>query len=192
MGKIVHSRSMEDRSLAIGPGAPAHIYHSVYRRPFWRIARRYTMSCVTAFSLSCPRSNVINGTRRTPYTLLVYDRVVFLSVPRCYTFDASHRRSPFYFSWSNITRSLSIGSSAATSIIKHAYVFRRYLFSLLFARKVWYHRPLLFVPFSIIIWSTVPPCFILSVLCPVPVVPCYFFYRSKLYFLIPLFLLLAH
>lgn len=124
----VDSKLIGGRSISGDcPGAPCAYLSWHLSMSVWRIARRCMMSCIAAFSLSCPRSNVINGTKRTPCTLLVYDCIVFLSFPRYYTFNASHRRSPFYFSWSNISRSLSIRSSAPKSIIRH--MFHRYLFS---------------------------------------------------------------
>lgn len=66
--------------------------------------------------------------------LLVYDRIVFFSIPRCCTFNASRQRSPFYFSWSNIARSLSIRSSAATSIARLTHMFCQDYFLSLFAK----------------------------------------------------------
>lgn len=113
---------MENRSLPIVPGHHAHIYHDTYyRRPFWCIAHQYNVVYCGIFLSRprSPRSNVINGTRRTPCntSCLRSHAHRFSFIPAMlyvlirYTDDLS------YFSWSNLTHSLSIRSSVATNII---------------------------------------------------------------------------
>lgn len=129
---------MKDRSLAIVPGHHAHIYHDTYyRRPFWCIAHQYNVACIMKFFYLVHDRMLLMERGVHLAILLVYDRmrIVFLSFPRCYMFNASHRWSIFYFSWSNLTRSLSIRSSVATSIIMHIHFVSIY-FLLLFTQVV--------------------------------------------------------
>lgn len=143
---------------------------------------------MTAFSLSYPWSNVINGMRYTPCTFLVYDRIIFLSFLQSYTF-VSHRLSPSYFSchhhWSLGQVRLRI--SLRTYFVDIYFLFIRQSVILAAHMLICFRRL-----FSLFceppIWSTVPLRFI-SVLCPLFCLSfLVIFYYSKLYFPIPFFL----
>lgn len=118
---------MENRSLPIVPGHHAHIYHDTYyRRPFWCIAHQYNVVYCGIFLSRprSPRSNVINGTRRTPCntSCLRSHAHRFSFIPAMlyvlirYTDDLSYLYI-IHYTWSNLTHSLSIRSSVATNII---------------------------------------------------------------------------
>lgn len=155
--------------------------------------------CIAAFSLSCPRSNVINGMRRIPCTLLVYDHfIVFLSFPRCYTSDASRSTISLLFFMAEYhafacplgqvrlrvsLRICFVGIYFLSLFAQSVVLFRRIiLYSLTFFRFLQYYlvncTSLFHVHFvSGYIRYVLPVIF-----------PLLFFISQKLYFLIPLFL----